>query len=42
MEDKECLCQACACTTGDGYKFLDNGYCEECFDQGCDSEDDVH
>ena len=31
----ECKCNECIET----YDILDNGYCEECFDQGCDEEE---
>lgn len=31
----ECKCSGCIETED----ILDNGYCEECFDQACDQED---
>ena len=34
----ECICNGCM----KDENILDNGYCEECFDQGCDYDDDVH
>lgn len=37
----ECICNGCIATNEDE-TILDNGYCEECFDQGCDYDDDVH
>jgi len=35
LEEQECKCSGC-CEVDD---ILDNGYCEECFDQACDQED---
>lgn len=37
-DEKECLCSGCIDTDG----VLDNGYCEDCFDQGCDNGEDNH
>jgi hypothetical protein len=37
-EEDECVCSGCVETVG----ILDNGYCEECFDQGCDNDSNVH
>lgn len=31
----ECKCNGCMATED----ILDNGYCEECFDQACDQEE---
>lgn len=42
MSIKECKCKNCIASTEDGDEILENGYCEECFDQGCDYDDDVH
>ena len=37
----ECVCSGCA-KDSDSEIILENGYCEECFDQGCDYDSDVH
>lgn len=37
----ECKCNGCA-EDSTSVEILGNGYCEECFDQGCDSDPDVH
>lgn len=36
--EEECECVNCA----EEENILPNGYCEECFDQGCDEDDDLH
>lgn len=36
--DTECICTSCA----QDFDILENGYCEECFDQGCDNDEEVH
>ena len=36
--DTECICSDCM----QDFDILPNGYCEECFDQGCDYDDEVH
>lgn len=35
LEEQECKCPSCVETED----ILDNGYCEECFDQACDQEE---
>jgi hypothetical protein len=37
----DCKCNGCA-EDSDSTELLENGYCEECFDQGCDNDEDVH
>jgi hypothetical protein len=36
--EEECECVNCAAEEN----ILPNGYCEECFDQGCDDDDNLH
>jgi len=37
-EDTECICNNCI----EEDNVLPNGYCEDCFDQGCDEDDTLH
>jgi len=37
-QGQECKCDGCM----EYQDILDNGYCEECFDQGCDNDEGVH
>lgn len=37
-DNDECVCKNCV---EDG-NIMPNGYCEDCYDQGCDEDDDLH
>jgi hypothetical protein len=41
FEATDCLCKNCA-EDSDSTILMSNGYCDECYDQGCDEDDDLH